>query len=61
MRVMRCGAMLCDANDECLFYPNPYMCNYTVTDNKLKSLICQTLMRISMKLARDWEAESNFG
>lgn len=28
------------------------MCNYAVTGNKLGPLICQTLMRISMKLAR---------
>lgn len=28
------------------------MCNYAATGNKLGPLICQTLMRISMKLAR---------
>lgn len=41
--------------------PNPCMYNYAVTGNKLRLLICQTLMRVSMKLAGDWEAESNFG
>lgn len=65
MRAMRCDATLyamLTRCDECLCCPpNPYMCNYAVTGNKLRPLICQTLMRVSMKLAGDWEAESNFG